>query len=111
MPTRKIWDHVIDMKKGFVLRKEKVYLLSREEREEVCEFIQEQLRKGYIRLSKLPQMASVFFVGKKNGKKRMVQNYRYLNEWTIKNNYLLPLISDVIENIGTKKIFTKMDLR
>ena len=111
MSTRKIWDHVIDMKKGFVLRKEKVYLLSREEREEVCEFIQEQLRKGYIRLSKLPQMASVFFVGKKNGKKRMVQNYRYLNEWTIKNNYLLPLISDVIENIGTKKIFTKMDLR
>jgi len=29
----------------------------------------------------------------------------------VKNNYPLPLISDVIENIGTKKIFTKMDLR
>ena len=56
-------------------------------------------------------MALVFFVGKKNGKKRMVQDYRYLNEWTIKNNYLLPLISDVLENIGTKKVFTKIDLR
>jgi len=53
----------------------------------------------------------VFFVGKKDGKKRIVQDYRYLNEWTIKNNYLLPLISDVLENIGTKKLFTKMDLR
>jgi len=41
----------------------------------------------------------------------MVQNYRYLNEWTIKNNYPLPLISDVLENIGTKKLFMKMDLR
>ena len=41
----------------------------------------------------------------------MVQNYRYLNEWTIKNNYSLPLISDVVENIGTKKVFIKMDLR
>ena len=41
----------------------------------------------------------------------MVQDYRYLNEWTVKNNYLLPLISDVLENIGTKKIFMKMDLR
>ena len=41
----------------------------------------------------------------------MVQNYRYLNEWTIKNNYLLPLISNVLENIGTKKVFMKMDLR
>ena len=53
----------------------------------------------------------LFFVGKKDGKKRMVQDYRYLNEWTIKNNYPLPLISDVIENIGMKKVFTKMDLR
>ena len=40
-----------------------------------------------------------------------MQDYRYLNEWTIKNNYLLPLISDILENIGTKKVFTKMDLR
>jgi len=53
----------------------------------------------------------VFFVRKKNRKKRMVQDYRYLNEWTIKNNYLLPLISDVLENIGMKKVFTKIDLR
>ena len=56
-------------------------------------------------------MALVFFVGKKDGKKQMVQDYRYLNEWTIKNNYPLSLISDVLENIGTKKLFTKMDLR
>ena len=56
-------------------------------------------------------MAPVFFVGKKNGKRRMVQDYQYLNEWTIKNNYLLLLISDVLENIGTKKLFMKMDLR
>jgi len=34
-----------------------------------------------------------------------------LNEWTIKNNYLLLLISDILENIGTKKVFTKIDLR
>jgi len=111
MLTRKIWDYAIDMKEGFVPRKGKVYPLSREEREEVCEFIQEQLRKEYIRPSKLPQMAPVFFVGKKDGKKRMVQDYRYLNEWTIKYNYPLPLISDIVENIGTKKVFTKMDLR
>jgi len=73
--------------------------------------VKEQLRKGYIRLSKSPQIAPVFFVGKKDGKKRMVQDYRYLNEGIIKNNYPLPLISDVLENIGTKKLFMKMDLR
>jgi len=111
IPIRKLWDHVIDVKERFIPRKGKVYPFSREEREEVREFVKEQLRKGYIRLSKSPQMVPVFFVGKKDGKKRMVQDYRYLNEWTIKNNYPLPLIYDVLENIGMKKLFTKMDLR
>jgi len=54
MPTRKVWDHAIDTKEGFVPRKGKVYPLSREEREEIHKFINEQLRKGYIRPSKLP---------------------------------------------------------
>ena len=56
-------------------------------------------------------MALVFFIGKKDGKKRIVQDYRYLNEWTVKNNYPLSLISDMLENISTKKVFTKIDLR
>jgi len=111
MPTRKAWDHTIDIKEGFVPKKGKVYPLSRKEREEVREFIREQLRKGYIQLSKSPQIVPVFFVGKKDGKKQMVQDYRYLNKWTIKNNYPLLLISDILENVGTKRMFTKMDLR
>jgi len=48
MLTRKVWNHAIEVKEGFMLRKGKVYPLSREEREEVREFIKEQLRKGYI---------------------------------------------------------------
>ena len=44
----------------------------REEKEEVREFIKKQLRKRYIGPSKSPQMVLVFFVGKKNGKKRIV---------------------------------------
>ena len=72
MPTRKVWDHAIDVKEGFVLRKGKVYPLSREKREEVREFVKEQLRKEYIQLSKSPQMVPVFFVEKKDEKKQMV---------------------------------------
>ena len=45
---RKVQDHIIEVKEEFVPRKGKVYLLSREEREKVREFIKEQLRKGYI---------------------------------------------------------------
>ena len=79
MLMRKAWDHAIDLRKGFVPKKGKIYLLSRVEREEVQEFMKDQLRKGYIRLLKSPQMSLVFFVPKKDGKKRMVQNHRYLN--------------------------------
>jgi len=66
MPTRKMWDHTIDIKEEFIPRKKrKVYLLSREKRGEVHEFIEEQLRKGYIRPPKSPQTVLVFFVKKK----------------------------------------------
>ena len=110
MLTRKAWDHAIDLREGFVSKKRKIYPLSRVEREEVQEFVKDQLRKGYIRPSKSPQMSLVFFISKKDGKKRMVQDYQYLNSWTIKNNYLLPLILELIDSIG-KKVFTKMNLR
>ena len=40
----------------------------------------------------------------------MVQNYWYLNEWTIKNNYPLPLILNIVENIGMNRVFTKLNL-
>jgi len=51
---RKIYNYAIELKKELIPRKGKIYLLSRKEREKVREFIQEQTRKGYIRLSKLP---------------------------------------------------------
>jgi len=54
MPTRKLWNHAIDTKEEFVPKKGKIYMLLREEREGMSKFILEQLRKGYIRLSKLP---------------------------------------------------------
>jgi len=72
--------------------------------------VDDQLRKGYIRLSKSPQMLPVFFVGKKDGKKRIIMDYCSLNKQTIKNNYPLPLITDLIDNMESKKVFTKMDL-
>ena len=87
-----------------------LFIVKSREREEIQEFVKDQLRKGYIRPLKSPQTSLVFFVPKKNGKKRIVQDYWYLNSWTVKNNYLLPLILDLIDSIGKKKVFTKMDL-
>ena len=56
-------------------------------------------------------MLPVFFVNKKDRSKRIVMDYCNLNNQTVKNNYLLLLITDLIDNIGSKKVFTKIDLR
>ena len=99
------------MKEGFTLKKGKVYSLSREEREEVQAFVKDQLRKEYIWPSKSLQMSPVYFVAKKNSTWRMVQDYRHINQWTIKNRYPLPLIADILDEVGKRKVFTKLDLR
>jgi len=99
------------LKEGFIPKKRKVYSLLRKEREEVQAFVEDQLRKGYIQPSKLPQISPVHFMAKKNGIWRMVQNYRHINQWMIKNRYPLPLIADILDGVGKRKVFTKLDLR
>jgi len=111
MPVQKAWDHAIELKEGFTPRKGKVYSLSREKREEVQAFVEDQLRKGYIYPSKSLQTSPVHFVAKKDGKRRMVQDYHHINQWTIKNRYPLPLIADILDGVGKRKVFMKLDLR
>jgi len=50
-------------------------------------------------------------VAKKDGTQRMVHNYHHINQWTIKNGYPLPLIADILDGVGKRKVFTKLDLR
>ena len=100
IPVRKPWDYVINLKEDFVPRKRRTYLILREKKEEVREFVEEQLRKRYIQPLKSFQTLLVFFVEKKDRKKRIVQDYRYLNKGMVKDNYPLSLISDLI---NTKK--------
>jgi len=78
--------------------------MSPTEQQEIRDFINDQLKKGYIRPTKSPQTSPVFFIPKKDGKKQMVQDYRYLNKGTIKNNYPLPLIPELIDHIGDAKM-------
>ena len=110
MLVQKIWDHAIDIKKDFKPSKAKVYPLSRNERKEVQKFIDEHSKKRYIRPSKYQQTSPVFFVGKKDGGKRMVMDYYKLNRQMVKNNYLLPLIMELVDNMGSKRVFTKIGL-
>lgn len=85
--------------------------MSQPEDEELRRFLDDALAKGYIVSSKSPMVSPVFFVKKKDGKLRFVQDYRKLNAVTIKNRYPLPLASDIINRLTKAKIFTKFDVR
>ena len=112
MPERRKWDHAIDLKPDFLPKDSKVYPMSPEEQEKLNEFLDENLRKGYIRPSKSPMASPFFFVAKKDSKKlRPCQDYRRLNEGTIKNAYPLPRIGDLLDKLKGAKVFTKLDLR
>src|SRR6202453_1996383 len=111
-PLKKSWDHAIDLKDTLVEPKARHYQLSSKEQEELDAWLDENLRKGYIRPSKSPQTSPFFYVPKPNGTGlRPCQDYRYLNCHTGNNNYHLPLISELVDKLRGSKFFSKMDLR
>ena len=111
MPVPKPYDHPIDLEEGKTPPYAKVYPMAPAERSAMEEWIDEQLAKGYIRPSKSPAAAPVFFVKKKDGTLRLVVDYRKLNAITVKNRYPLPLTQELIDQLSEAKVFTKLDLR
>ena len=85
-PGPRIWDHAIELKEGAPSTLPgKVYPLTQIEQKTLEEFIQEHSKKGYIYPSKSPYVSPFFFIKKKDGKLRPVQDYRKVNEWTVCN--------------------------
>ena len=110
-PPSRIYDHKIDLKDSFKPISFKPYKLNPKETQELKTFIDENLKRGYICESESPMASPFFFVGKKDGKLRPCQDYRYLNEHTIKNAYPIPMISTIIDKLEGAKYFTKLDIR
>ncbi len=83
-PPKRAWDHAIEFKKDAPEAIDcKVYPMNRVEDKAVQKFLHDELEKGYIRESKSPYASSFFFVHKKDGKMRPVQDYRKINAITI----------------------------
>lgn len=78
-PISRPYDHAIDLKPDFIPRDCKIYPLAPKEQQALNDFIDENLRKGYIRPSKSPMASPFFFVGKKDESLRACQDYRALN--------------------------------
>lgn len=112
LPKRRPWDHAIELIPGSKTEiNAKVYPLSPAEQVQLDTFLEENLKSERIRPSKSPMASSFFFVKKKDGKLRPVQDYRKLNEITIKNRYPLPLITEIMNQLKGATVFLKFDIR
>jgi hypothetical protein len=111
-PPSREWDHAIDLKPGAPDALDcKVYPMTRDEDTALEKFLDEMVGKGYIRPPKSPYASPFFFVKKKDGKLRPVQDYRRLNSHMVRNQYPLPLIAQLISDLSGAHIFSKVDIR
>jgi hypothetical protein len=111
-PLSREWDHAIDLKPGAPDALDcKVYPMTRDEDTALEKFLDKMVGKGYIRPSKSPYASPFFFVKKKDGKLQPVQDYRWLNSHTVRNQYPLPLIAQLISDLSGAHIFSKVDVR
>jgi len=78
------------------------------EKQALREFIQQELKLGRIRKSESEMAAPVFFIKKKDGSLRFVQDYRALNAVTIKNKYPIPLSLELVDQLREARYFTHL---
>ena len=105
------WDHKINlMNEAPKELNAKAYAMTLKEEESLNQWLDEQLKVGLIVESKSRYAASCFYIPKKDGSLRLVQDYRKLNQVTIKDKMPLPLIGEVIDKLKEVKYFNKLDL-
>ena len=110
-PPSRPWDHAIKLKEGAPEAINcKIIPMTREEDKVLKKFIKEQEEKGYIQKSKSLYASAFFFIKKKDGKLRPIQDYRKLNQYTIRNKYPLPLIPDLISQVKDTNLFSKFNV-
>jgi len=111
LPIHRAYDLEIDIHEGKIAPFMPMYPLSEAENTELLEYIDENLKKGFIQPSKSSCGAPILFVPKKDGSLRMCVDFRGLNKVTIKNRYPLPLINDLLDRMISATVFSKIDLR
>ena len=108
-----VWevDHKIELVPGAEPQNKVSYRLNQNKLVELKMQLTELLARGYVRPSKSAFAAPILFVSKKGGQMRMCIDYRAFNRMTVKNNYLLPRIDDLLDRLAGAKCFCRIDLK
>lgn len=110
LPPHRDCDLKIELKEGATPPFGPMYSMSREELLVLRKFLEDNLKKGFIRPSNSPCASPVLFARKPGGGLRFCVDYRALNALTVKNRYPLPLLQETLSRLSKAKYFTKVDV-
>ena len=109
LPCTSLTEHEIILKSGKIINL-RSHKLPEKHREFSLQETDKLLRKNIIRESQSPYNSPLWIVPKKGNKLRMVIDYRKINEDTDQDAYPLPVIDDILDQIGKAKFFSAFDL-
>ena len=111
LPERREWDHEINLTEEAPKElNAKAYMMTLKEEEALNQWLDKRLKADLIVESKSRYAVLYFYIPKKDSSLQLVQDYRKLNQVTIKDKTPLPLIGEVINKLKEMKYFNKLDL-
>lgn len=110
LPPNRTYDHRIELESEGPLPKSRLYAMSQYKLEKTKEYLEENLKKGFITPSSAPYASPILFAQKANGDLRFCVDYRKLNALTKKDRYPLPLIDETLARMAGCKYITKFDI-
>ncbi|KAL4387688.1 hypothetical protein GQ457_09G030390 [Hibiscus cannabinus] len=111
LPPERGHDHKIELVDEKAVIKVKPYRHPANQKNEIEKLIGEMLEAGIIRDSNSAFASPVVMVKKKDGSWRMCVDYRKLNQLTIKDSFPMPVIEELLDELGDATYFSKLDLR
>lgn len=111
LPPMRDCNHEIKLKDGVEPFKQQEYRYPYLQRHEIEKLVKEMLDMGMIQHSQCPFSSPVLLVKKKDGSWRFCVDYRRLNSLTVRDNYPIPLIDDLLDELNGATVFSKIDLR
>ncbi|RVW67108.1 Retrovirus-related Pol polyprotein from transposon 17.6 [Vitis vinifera] len=111
LPPVRDYDHQIDLKDEAGPINCRPYRYAAVQKDAIEKLIGEMLHAGVIRQSRSPYASPVVLVKKKDGSWRLCVDYRALNQVTVKDKFPIPVIEELLEELGGSTIFSKIDLR
>ncbi len=111
LSKHKSWDHEVSLLNDKQSKWMSLYSMSEDQLKKVKTYLDENLKREFIRLSKSSAKYLILFVSKKNDTKWLCVDYRQLNKITKQNSYFLSLIKELQDWLNKVKWFTSLNLK